>query len=105
MYFSPSSPRFATCALAPGCRMHVRIDIERDLGLAIRTQLDVRHLPRANAGHADGRLVVETRHGVEDRRHFARARAVADLHVFDLQDEVPEDRQNDQHEDADFCCG
>ena len=90
-----------------GARMEddVRIDIQRDLGFAIGPKFDVRHFPDAHAGHANGGLVVESRDGVEDRRHFARAGSMADLHVFDLQDEIPEDRQNDQHENAYFGRG
>jgi len=88
-----------------GMEDHVRIDIEQDLGFAIGTQLDVRDLADAHAGHAHGRLVVEACYGIEDRRDLARSDSVTDLDVFDLQGEVPEDRQNDQHESADFGCG
>ena len=73
--------------------------------VSIRPELDARDLANAHTGHTNGRLVVESRDGVEDRRHFARPGSVTDLHVFDLQDEVPEDRQDDQHENADFCRG
>src|SRR5206468_2872400 len=88
-----------------GMQHDVRIDVQRDLGLAIRTQLDVRDFARANTRNAHGGFVVESRYGVAHRGDLSRARSVTDLHIFDLQDEIPEDRQGDQHENADFCRG
>ncbi len=84
--------------------LHVLVDLQRDLGLAVRTEFDVRDRADPHAGHAYGRLVVETSHGVEDGLDRPGLVPLTEGDVLDLQNEVPEDRKDYQHEDAEFRC-
>ena len=81
----------------------VVVDFHVHFRVTVRANVNARDFAFADAGDADGGLVIEAGDVVEDRADFADAVA-ADVDVFDLEDEERDDPEGHQNEGADFRC-
>src|SRR5205823_372699 len=80
----------------------VGIDLHRDVSLPI-ANVDFGDHSLSHPGHSHRRFVVQTSDVVEYRGDRLR-RCTTNVNALNSQDEESENAQDDEHEDADFCC-